>query len=410
MGTLLKTISRHTPAETALAKLERRVSRAGGGGHGESETSVSLPLGSSRPIQPAKWGVAGIVAQASCRRTYAILLFMDRQRPMVAVVGPTASGKSHLAIELALRFNGEVLNCDSLQMFRWFDLATAKTPESERRGVAHHFLDILDADQEFSAGEFMRRGRERLRDIASRGRLPIVAGGTGFYLRALIDGLAPSPARNEHLRKRLQARADKGGEYLHRLLRRVDSATARTIHANDTPKLIRAIEVCLMAKRPASALFREGRDALTGFRVLKLGIDPLREPLYQRINVRTAEWFRTGAAEPPLIEEVRSIMARGYSTTLPPFQSHGYRQAVDYLEGRLSLEEALYHAQTRTRQYAKRQMTWFRKESGVHWLRGFGNDPALVEEAMRETAEFCEDAGSNHAVAPGAARGEKSWA
>ena len=189
-------------------------------------------------------------------------MYMNQQpaesAPLLAIVGPTASGKSHLAVELALRFGGEVLNCDSLQMYRWFDLGTAKTPLAERRGVPHHFLDILNPDEQFAAGEYMRRGREVLRDVAARGRLPIVAGGTGFYLRALIDGLAPSPSRDEQLRARLQSRADsRSPGYLHRLLQRIDPSTAATIHANDTPKLIRAIEVCLLARRPASALFRE---------------------------------------------------------------------------------------------------------------------------------------------------------
>jgi tRNA dimethylallyltransferase len=312
--------------------------------------------------------------------------------PLLAVVGPTASGKSHLAVELALRFGGEVLNCDSLQMYRWFDLGTAKTLPAERRGVPHHFLDFLYPDEQFAAGEFMRRGREVLRDITNRGKLPIVAGGTGFYLRALIDGLAPSPARDEQLRVRLQARSDaRPPGYLHRLLCRMDPATSATIHANDTPKLIRAIEVCLLARRPASALFREGRDALAGFCVLKLGLAPPREALNARIHQRTAEWFTAGPnPEPPIIAETRSVLARGYASTLPPFQSHGYRQSVDYIEGRLTLAEALYHAQTRTRQYAKRQMTWFRKETNVHWLHGFGTDENIVAEAAKLAGEFRE--------------------
>ena len=336
---------------------------------------------------------------------YSLCMISQQDRPqqgpttlpaLIAVAGPTASGKSHLALELALRCGGEVLNCDSLQMYRWFNLGTAKLPLEERRGVPHHFFDILNPDQQFAAGEFMRQGRAVLRDIAARGCVPIVAGGTGFYLRALIDGLAPSPPRDEPIRARLQARADakglrvggNGNAHLHRLLHRLDPATAATIHPNDTPKLIRAIEVCLLARRPASALYREGRDALTGFRVLKLGIDPPREPLYEKINQRTAEWFRAVEAEPPLIREVRSIIARGYVSTLPPFLSHGYRQAVDHIDGRLTLAEALYHAQTRTRQYAKRQMTWFRKEADMHWLRGFGNDADVLEQAVAMGCAF----------------------
>ncbi len=356
-----------------------------------------VAYGSSESL-PAARHCSELGTSAPLGSSYAILKVMNHDPTLLAVVGPTASGKSHLALELASRFGGEILNCDSLQMFRWFDLGTAKLPPAERRGVPHHFMDILNPDEQFAAGDYMRQGRAVMREVSARGRLPIVAGGTGFYLRALIDGLTPSPSRDEPLRQRLQARANQRasqgeGEYLHRLLWRIDRTTAATIHANDTPKLIRAIEVCLLGRRPASELFSEGRATLTGFRVLRLGIDAPREALYGRINLRTAAMFDKGLREPALLgpnllEEVQSIIARGYAATLPPFQAHGYRQAVDHLEGRITLPEALYHAQTRTRQYAKRQMTWFRKEPAVHWLRGFGSDPAVIEQAIALVADF----------------------
>jgi tRNA dimethylallyltransferase len=304
---------------------------------------------------------------------------MSPQHTLIAIVGPTASGKSPLAVAVAKQFSGEILNCDSLQMYRYFDVGTAKLPPREREGIVHHFLDVLNPDEQYAAGEYMRQARSVLESVVSRGRLPIVVGGTGFYLRALIDGLFPGPGRNAGLRQRLAARAEqRGPAHLHRLLRRLDPVTAAAIHANDQPKLIRALEVCLLARRPASALFREGRDRLEGYRVIKIGLNPPRDALYNRINERTRTIFDQG-----LLQEVREILAMGYPPTVPPLGSHGYRQAVDYLHGKLTLEEALYHAQTRTRQYAKRQMTWFRKEAGVQWFNGFGTDPEVLSEAQR---------------------------
>jgi len=298
---------------------------------------------------------------------------------LVAVVGPTASGKSCLAIHLAQQLGGEVINCDSLQMYRHFDLGTAKPTLEERQGILHYLLDILEPDEQFSAGEYMRQAREVVSTVAACGHLPIVVGGTGFYLRALIEGLFAGPPRNTRLRQRLQQRAAvKNKGYLHRLLLRLDAAAAATIHPHDTPKLIRALEVCLEARRPMHELFRQGRQSLEGFRVLKAGLNPPRAELYERINQRTRSLFEQG-----LVEEVRSILAQGYPPTAPPFRSHGYRQALDYLEGRISLEEALYHAQTKTRQYAKRQITWFRKEPDVQWFAGFGTDTQVQAAVSR---------------------------
>ena len=297
-------------------------------------------------------------------------------RQLVVIVGPTASGKSELALVLAERHAGEILNCDSLQMYRYFDLGTAKPSLAERERVPHHFIDVLNPDEQFAAGEYMRQARECLDEVSARGHLPIVVGGTGFYLRALIDGLFVGPGRDPQLRARLSRRGEqRGSPYLHRLLRRLDRVTADQIHPNDSPKLIRAIELCLLSQRPASELFREGRSRLEGYQVLKVGLNPPRDALYERINQRTRQMFEHG-----LVQEVQSILNRGYATSVPPLGSHGYRQAVDYLGGRISLDEALYHAQTRTRQYAKRQMTWFRKEEGVCWFNGFGSAPEIQSQ------------------------------
>ncbi len=302
---------------------------------------------------------------------------------LVAILGPTASGKSASAIYLSHELGGEILNCDSLQMYRHFDLGTAKLPPAEREGIPHHLIDILNPEEQFAAGEYARQGRKILAEVVARGRLPIVVGGTGFYLRALLDGLFAGPTRNPELRERLRHRdSQKGRGYLHRLLRRLDPDSAANIHPHDTPKLIRAIEVCLEARRPMSALFREGREALEGYQVLKVGLNPPRGELYERINQRTRRLFENG-----LVGETRRILAMGVPQTAHPFRSHGYREALEYLDGKFDLEKAIRLAQAKTRQYAKRQITWFRRETPVRWFAGFGDDPAIQATARSYVCE-----------------------
>ena len=309
--------------------------------------------------------------------------------PLVAVVGPTGSGKSDLALDIAARFHGEIVNCDSLQVYRYFDIGTAKLPPLERRGIPHHLLDILDPDELFTAGEYARLGRQALAGISARGSLPIVAGGTGFYLRALLDGLFEGPSRDQALRDRLAARERLRPGSLHRLLTHFDSEAARKIHSHDVPKVTRALEVCLLARRPVSEMFRAGRMALEGYRVLKLGLLPDRDALYDRLNLRCAAMFEAGLAD-----EVRRILALGFHAAAKPFESHGYKQALQLLAGELNPREALFYAQRNTRQYAKRQITWFRRESGMVWLKGFGGDPGIREEALQRVACFL-DGGEN---------------
>jgi len=297
--------------------------------------------------------------------------------PLVAVVGPTGSGKSDLALLLAEEFNGEIVNCDSLQVFRYFDIGTAKLPLCERRGIPHHLIDILNPDELFSAGEYARLARETLADISKRGKLPILAGGTGFYLRALLDGLFAGPSRDQPLRDRLAAREARRAGSLHRLLTRLDSTAAAKIHANDVPKVMRALEVCLVTRRRVSELFRQGREALAGYRTLKLGLLPDRDLLYPRLDARCAWMFENG-----LIDEVRHILSLGFSAACKPFESHGYKQTLQLLNGELNLREAIFYAQRNTRNYAKRQLTWFRRESGLVWLKGFGDAPEVREMAL----------------------------
>ena len=260
--------------------------------------------------------------------------------PLVAVAGPTASGKSDLAIRIAEQFNGEVINCDSLQVYRYFDIGTAKLPLEERRGIPHHLIDIVDPDELFTAGEFARLARETVAQTTNRGRLPILAGGTGFYLRALLDGLFEGPSRDPSLRNRLAAREARRPGSLHRLLKRFDALSAARIHPNDVPKVTRALEVCLVTRRPISELFRAGREALQGYRTLKLGLFPDRDALYDRLNLRCARMFECG-----LVDEVQRILSMGFPETCKPFESHGYKQALQLLRGELNLRDAIFYAQ-----------------------------------------------------------------
>ena len=304
-------------------------------------------------------------------------------KPVVAIAGPTGAGKSELALRIAEEFGGEVLSCDSLQIYRYFDIGTAKLAPVEMRGIPHHLIDILDPDQIFTAGEYARLGRAALAAISSRGRLPVVAGGTGFYLRALFEGLFRGPARDAALRERLAAREGRKPGSLHVLLKRFDAAAAARIHPHDVPKVMRALEVCLLARRPVTEMFQEGRDALEGFRSLKMGLAPDRDELYRRLDERCRRMFESG-----LLEEVQGILDKGFSMAAKPFESHGYRQAAQLLRGELNGKEALFYAQRNTRNYAKRQMTWFRKEPDMEWLKGFGEESHIQEKALVRVREF----------------------
>ncbi len=303
---------------------------------------------------------------------------------VVLILGPTGSGKTALSLALAERFDGEIVSCDSVAVYRGMDLGTAKPSIAERARVVHHLVDVVDPDEPFTAGDYCRAARAALREMSSRGHLPIVTGGTGLYLRALTEGLFSGPLRHESLRARLRTSAHRrGSSWLHRILLRLDPASAARIHANDSAKLIRAIEVCVAARRPMSEILT--RDPLTGFRLVRIGLNPPRAELYARLNERCAEMFAAG-----LVEETRGLLVR-YGR-VRALDSLGYRQALDVIDGTVTLDMAISAAQQGHRNYAKRQLTWFRREPDVHWIEAFGDDPETLRLAQEIIAMSGESA------------------
>jgi tRNA dimethylallyltransferase len=306
------------------------------------------------------------------------------ERPLVAIVGPTASGKSDLALRIAQTFSGEIVNFDALQLYRGFDIGTAKTPVSERCGVSHHLFDVLDPQNSYSAGEYARTARETITEIASQGRLPVAVGGTGFYLRALLDGLPSLPLRDESLRARLSDREQRRPGALHRLLRRLEPAAAARIHSRDIQKLTRALEIRMLTRAalpPASSA-----SPLAGFRLFQIGLAPDRTLLVEAIATRTRRMFNEG-----LIEEVQGLLAQGLSGDEKPFESLGYKQVLAYLRGQATLEEAQESTEIETRQYAKRQLTWFRRDPRVLWLDGFGSDASIIAASLEAVRKFLSE-------------------
>ena len=296
---------------------------------------------------------------------------------LVVVLGPTASGKTALSLKLAEQFRGEIVNCDSVAVYREFNIGTAKPSAVERLLVPHHLIDCVDPTTSYTAGEYSRDARAILREMQKREHVPVVAGGTGLYLRALLEGLFPGPQRSEELRERLRERAsERGGAYLHRVLSRVDPAAASNIHANDTPKLIRAIEVCVTSRQKMTELWKQKPEPLSDFRILRIGLNPDRDALYARINDRAKKMFADG-----LIEETRALFEK-FGGSARPLTSLGYKQAMHVVRGEMDAAQALAAAQQAHRNYAKRQMTWFRREPDVHWLAGFGDDGSIQAAAV----------------------------
>lgn len=302
---------------------------------------------------------------------------------LIAIVGPTASGKSALAIRLAQEFGGGVLACDSTQIYKHFDIGTAKVPRVEQQGIAHHLMNLAEPHEVFTAGDYRRRALVVLDDLGARGNLPVLTVGTGLYLRALLEGLADAPTRSEELRTRLRERvAKRGSAYLHRILGRLDPNAAFRIAAQDVPKLSRAIEVCILAGKPISEVHRAGRAPLEGWTPLKIGLNPPREALYERINRRVMQMLEAG-----WLDEVGRLVASGIPANAKPFQFIGYSELRAHLEGKRTLEESVAAIQQATRRYAKRQLTWFRKEPGLHWIAAFGDETTALDAARRYLSE-----------------------
>jgi tRNA dimethylallyltransferase len=303
--------------------------------------------------------------------------------PLVAIVGPTASGKSALGVWLAERLGGEVVACDSTQLYKGFDIGTAKPCLAERRGIPHHLIDVLAASEDATAGAYRQMAIGVLEDLRRRGRVPIFTVGTGLYLRALLEGLADVPQRSETLRERLRASIESHPPgHLHRILQRLDAEASAKIAPKDEQKLIRAIEVCLLAKRPLSEVHRSGRVPLEGWRVLKIGLMPPREALYERIHARTEAMLARG-----WIGELCVLLDSRVPENAKPFDFIGYRELREVLRGGMKMEDARSAIQQSTRRYAKRQITWFRRESDVHWVEGFGDDAQFQSESLKWLSE-----------------------
>ena len=301
---------------------------------------------------------------------------------LVAIVGPTATGKSALGIALARRFRGEVVSCDSTAVYRGFDIGTDKVPPAEQRGIPHHLIDIADPTEEYSAARYARDAAAAIRDISSRGKLPIVVGGTGLYYRALTRGLFPGPSRDTRLRARLEAIAAKrGAERLHRWLARVDAESARRVMPRDLKRLIRALEVYLLTGRPLTAHFAETQPALPEYQVLSFALQiPAGETL-ERVARRVDVQFEQG-----LLDEIRGLLNRGVPESAHPFTGLVYRQALQHLHGVRGEQETRELIVRENRRYARRQLIWFRKEPNLRWIHAAGEREETLEEVARALA------------------------
>jgi len=303
---------------------------------------------------------------------------------VVAIVGPTASGKSTLAIEVALRLNGEIINCDSVQVYKEIEIATAKVPLAERKGIPHHLIDFVSPMVNYTAGEWAREAAQVIEEIQDRGKMPLLVGGTGFYLRALRRPFFTSPQTDASLRERItQVRERRGPEYLHRLLKRVDPLAALRFFPRDWPRVQRALEVRLQTGRSITEQLDERPEPHESTRRLRiLALTPPRKELYQRINQRTERHFAAG-----LVDEVKTLLDKGVPAHSNALGAHGYRRVVEFLQSRRTLESAIEQTSLDVRHYAKRQLTWFRHEADVEWIPGFGEENEVLGSVLERLSE-----------------------
>jgi len=296
------------------------------------------------------------------------------------IVGPTASGKSDLGIKLALALHGEVVNLDSVQVYRGIYIATAKVPLSERRGVAHHLIDIVEPTQNFTAGDYARVAEHTIKEIESRNHTAILVGGTGFYLRALVKPLFEGPPTDQALRERLSVLRDRhGAKHLHKILERVDPQAAESLSPGDWLRVMRALEVYYQTgSRISDSQPSTPPAPELASRIRVIALNPPREVLYAKINTRADEMFENG-----LVDEVEALISSGIPPNAKAFQAHGYRRVVDHLQGKRTREDALNQMKLDTRHYAKRQLSWWRAWPGVKWINRFGDAEEAFEEARR---------------------------
>ena len=295
-----------------------------------------------------------------------------------AIAGPTASGKTALGVELALRFDGEVVNFDSVQIYRGIEIATAKPTTGERRGVPHHLIDYVDPNVNYTAADWARDATEKIHEIESRGKIPILVGGTGFYLRTLMRPLFDAPSTDASIRERLRTiKQKRGPEFLYRLLRRIDPVAASKLFERDYVRVMRALEYYFQTgERFSEQQPNRAEPPEFAGRIRLLVLNPPRDVLYNKINARTEAHFAAG-----LVDEVKQLRASGVNDSTNALGSHSYRRVCEYLRGERTLESAIEQSKQDVRNYAKRQLTWFRREDVGIWLDGFGDDPVVIERA-----------------------------
>jgi tRNA dimethylallyltransferase len=307
------------------------------------------------------------------------------EKPIYSIVGPTASGKTEISLELASRLgNAEIINCDSVQIYQEIWIATAKITPEEMRGIPHHLFDYVSPKINYTAADWAKDATEKIYQIEARGNIPILVGGTGFYLRTLREPFFESPKTDEKLRARLKKiKEEKGAEHLHKILRRVDGSSAEKLFPRDYVRVTRALEVFFQTGRPISALQPQRAEAPEfASRIRIFALNPPRDLLYERINRRAEQHFARG-----LVEEVKEILRSGVSDDTNALGAHGYRRVCEYLRGERTLESAVEQTKLDVRHYAKRQLTWFRREAGVTWLEGFG-DNAQTQSALWELLQI----------------------